>query len=362
MASAHTGHINKITLGGLIVTLGIIYGDIGTSPLYVMKAVVGTKVIDPAMIIGAMSLVFWTITLQTTIKYVVFTLRADNKGEGGIFSLYALIKKAKRKWLIFPAIIGGCCILGEGIITPPISVASAIEGLKLIPRFSQIHTIPIVIGIITVLFFIQQFGTKFIGRFFGPIMLVWFITLGVTGIMGLMGNLSVLKALNPYYGINLLVNYPGGFWLLGAVFLCTTGAEALYSDMGHCGRPNIRISWIFVKGMLVLNYMGQTAWLVSMEGKQLNGANPFYSIMPEWFLPIGIAIATVATVVASQALISGSFTLINEAMRLNFWPKVKIKYPTELKGQMYIASINWLLFSFSKSPLRWKLHMVSPLF
>ena len=345
MASAHNGHINKITLGGLIVTLGIIYGDIGTSPLYVMKAVVGTKVIDSAMIIGAMSLVFWTITLQTTIKYVVFTLRADNKGEGGIFSLYALIKKAKRKWLIFPAIIGGCCILGEGIITPPISVASAIEGLKLIPRFSQIHTIPIVIGIITILFFIQQFGTKFIGRFFGPIMLVWFITLGVTGIMGLMGNLSVLKALNPYYGINLLINYPGGFWLLGAVFLCTTGAEALYSDMGHCGRPNIRISWIFVKGMLVLNYMGQTAWLVSMEGKQLNGANPFYSIMPEWFLPIGIGIATVATVVASQALISGSFTLINEAMRLNFWPKVKIKYPTELKGQMYIASINWLLYA-----------------
>lgn len=344
MGSHHHDHINKITFGSLLVTLGIIYGDIGTSPLYVMSAVVGDKVINSEMIIGAMSLVIWTLTFQTTIKYVVFTLRADNKGEGGIFSLYALIKKAKRKWLIFPAIIGGCCILGEGIITPPISVASAVEGLKLIPRFSEIHTIPIVIAIITLLFFIQQFGTKFIGRFFGPVMLIWFLTLGVVGAIGLSQNLTVLKAFNPYYGINLLINYPDGFWLLGAVFLCTTGAEALYSDMGHCGRPNIRISWIFVKSMLVLNYMGQTAWLVSMEGKKLNGANPFYSIMPEWFLPVGIGIATIATIVASQALISGSFTLINEAMRLNFWPKVKIKYPTELKGQMYISSINWLLY------------------
>lgn len=344
MGHNHSSHFQKITFGGLLVTLGIIYGDIGTSPLYVMKAIVGDQPINADMIIGGMSLVFWTLTLQTTIKYVVFTLKADNKGEGGIFALYALIKKAKRKWLIFPAIIGGCCILGEGIITPPISVASAVEGLKLIPRFSSIHTIPIVIAIITGLFFIQQFGTKFIGRFFGPVMLVWFLTLGIMGLMGLSQNLTVLKALNPYYGINLLINYPGGFWLLGAVFLCTTGAEALYSDMGHCGRKNIRISWIFVKTMLVLNYMGQTAWLVSMDGKMLEGANPFYSIMPEWFLPIGIGIATVATVVASQALISGSFTLINEAMRLNFWPKVAIKYPTELKGQMYISSINWMLY------------------
>ncbi|MBL7917297.1 MAG: KUP/HAK/KT family potassium transporter, partial [Bacteroidia bacterium] len=190
----------------------------------------------------------------------------------------------------------------------------------------------------------QQFGTNFIGKYFGPVMLVWFLMLGTVGVMGLSHDYTVLKALNPYYGINLLINYPGAFWLLGAVFLCTTGAEALYSDMGHCGRKNIRISWVFVKAMLVLNYMGQTAWLVSMEGKTLNGSNPFYSIMPQWFLPIGIGIATVATVVASQALISGSFTLINEAMRLNFWPKVKIKYPTELKGQLYIPSINWLLY------------------
>lgn len=345
MGHNHHGHLSKITLGGLIVTLGIIYGDIGTSPLYVMKSIVGENAIDSTVIIGAMSLIFWTLTFQTTIKYVIFTLRADNKGEGGIFSLYALIKKAKRKWLIFPAIIGGCCILGEGIITPPISVASAIEGLTLIPRFSHIHTVPIVLAIITGLFFIQQFGTKFIGRFFGPVMLVYFLMLGIFGVIGLSKDITVLKALNPYYGVSLLIKYPGAFWLLGAVFLCTTGAEALYSDMGHCGRRNIRISWIFVKSMLVLNYLGQTSWLIEMEGHTLDGRIPFYSIMPEWFLPAGIAIATIATIVASQALISGSFTLINEAMRLNFWPKVKVKYPTELKGQLYITSINWLLYA-----------------
>lgn len=344
MGHAQHGQVQKLTLGGLIVTLGIIYGDIGTSPLYVMKAIVGESIIDNAMILGSMSLIFWTLTLQTTVKYVIFTLRADNKGEGGIFSLYALIKKAKRKWLIFPAIIGGCCILGEGIITPPISVASAIEGLKLMPQFSNLHTVPIVIAIISLLFFIQQFGTKFIGRFFGPVMLVYFVMLGFFGIIGLSSNWSVLKALNPYYGIALLIEHPGGFWLLGSVFLCTTGAEALYSDMGHCGRQNIRVSWTFVKTMLVLNYMGQSAWLLTQTGQQLNGRIPFYTIMPDWFLPIGIGIATVATVVASQALISGSFTLINEAMRLNFWPKVKIKYPTELKGQMFIPSINMLLY------------------
>lgn len=344
MSNHHVGQTSKITAAGLLVTLGIIYGDIGTSPLYVMSAIVGLKAIDASVIIGAMSLVFWTLTLQTTIKYVIFTLQADNKGEGGIFSLYTLVKKAKRKWLIFPAIIGGCCILGEGIITPPISVASAVEGLRLIPRFAEIPTIPIVIAIITGLFVIQQFGTKFIGKFFGPVMLIWFVTLGVMGIIGLSQNLTVLKALNPYYGINLLINHPGAFWLLGSVFLCTTGAEALYSDMGHCGRKNIRISWVFVKLMLVINYMGQTAWLLSNDGKTLDGRNPFYSIMPDWFLPIGIGIATVATVVASQALISGSFTLINEAMRLNFWPKVGIKYPSDEKGQMYIPSINWLLY------------------
>jgi KUP system potassium uptake protein len=344
MASQHQNQLNKVTLAGLIVTLGIIYGDIGTSPLYVMKAIVGKDVINSATIIGAMSLIFWTLTMQTTVKYVIFTLQADNKGEGGIFALYTLVKKARVQWLVFPAIIGGCCILGEGIITPPISVASAVEGLRMLPAFGHIQTVPIVIAIITFLFFIQQFGTKFIGKAFGPIMLSYFLMLGFFGFMALSENPSVLKALNPYYGIELLVMHPAAFWLLGAVFLCTTGAEALYSDMGHCGRKNIRISWIFVKLMLVFSYMGQTAWLLKHEGEKLDGRIPFYTIMPEWFLPVGVIVATVAAVVASQALISGSFTLINEAMRLNFWPKVKIKYPTDLKGQMYIPSINWLLY------------------
>ena len=309
-----------------------------------MKAICGEKIIDRDVILGGMSLVFWTLTLQTTIKYVIFTLQADNKGEGGIFALYTLIKRARVKWLIFPAIIGGCCILGEGIITPPISVASAIEGLRMIPSLKSLPTVPIIICIITILFLIQQFGTKFIGKAFGPVMLVWFLMLGFFGIVNLSSNLLVLKALNPYYGINLLIAHPGGFWVLGAVFLCTTGAEALYSDMGHCGRKNIRVSWIFVKLMLLLNYFGQSAWLISKEGTKLDGRNPFFSVMPDWFLPVGIIIATCATIVASQALISGSFTLINEAMRLNFWPKVKIKYPTELKGQMYIPAINWMLY------------------
>jgi KUP system potassium uptake protein len=338
-------HLNKITLGGLIVTLGIIYGDIGTSPLYVFRAIVGEGPINKVVVLGGMSLIFWTLTLQTTVKYVIFTLKADNKGEGGIFALYTLVKKARVKWLIFPAIIGGCCILGEGIITPPISVAAAVEGLRMLPAFAHIKTVPIILVIIFLLFFIQQFGTKFVGRFFGPLMLIWFATLTVFGIVGISHNPEVIKALNPYYGVKLLIDHPGGFWLLGAVFLCTTGAEALYSDMGHCGRQNIRMSWIFVKTALVLNYLGQTAWLLNSEGKELHGTNPFFAIMPEWFLPFGIIIATIAAVVASQALISGSFTLINEAMRLNFWPKVKVKYPTDLKGQLYVPAINWLLLA-----------------
>lgn len=344
MASQHQNQLNKITLAGLIVTLGIIYGDIGTSPLYVMKAIVGDKAINSHTIIGALSLVIWTITMQTTVKYVIFTLQADNKGEGGIFALFTMVKKARVKWLVFPAIIGGCCILGEGIITPPISVASAVEGLRMLPAFKDIQTVPIVIAIITFLFFIQQFGTKFLGKAFGPIMLTYFLMIGIFGLLSLGTDLSVLKAFNPFYGIELLLAHPGAFWLLGAVFLCTTGAEALYSDMGHCGKKNIRISWIFVKSMLLLNYTGQSAWLIQHDGEKLNGLIPFYTIMPHWFLPVGVGIATIAAVVASQALISGSFTLINEAMRLNFWPKVKIKYPTELKGQMYIPSINWLLY------------------
>jgi KUP system potassium uptake protein len=335
----HNPH-SKITAAGLLVTLGIIYGDIGTSPLYVLKAVIGNSLITDELILGGLSCIFWTLTLQTTIKYVWLTLRADNKGEGGIFSLYALVRKTKVKWLVFPAIIGGCALLADGLITPSISVASAIEGLQIVNP--DIPTIPIVIGIIFALFFIQQFGTNFVGKFFGPVMLVWFLMLSVLGSHQIWQNFSVLKAINPYYAINLLTVYKGGFWILGAVFLCTTGAEALYSDLGHCGKKNVRVSWTFVKISLLLNYFGQGAWLMQHQGTMLSD-NPFYAIMPRGFLIIGIIIATLAAIVASQALISGSFTLVNEAMRLNFGPKLKIVYPTDLRGQVYIPTVNWML-------------------
>ncbi len=346
MSIGHKDLHSKLTLGGLLISLGIIYGDIGTSPLYVMKAIMGHHVINADIALGGLSCVFWTLTLQTTLKYVMITLGADNHGEGGIFALYALVKKTKIKWLIVPAIIGGSALLADGIITPPISVSSAVEGIRTF--YPKINTIPIVIGILLVLFTIQQFGTKLVGKFFAPLMLIWFSMLGILGFIQVIQHPEVLKAINPYYAYHLLSIHPEGFFVLGLVFLCTTGAEALYSDMGHCGRKNIRISWIFVKFTLLLNYFGQAAFIIQHEGETLQNlggnGNPFYLIMADWFKPFGIVIATLAAVIASQALISGSFTLINEAMRLNFWPKVKIKYPTELKGQLYIPSINWLLF------------------
>ena len=346
MSSSNHGHVSKVTMAGLIVTLGIIYGDIGTSPLYVMSAIIGKSVIDIDIVKGGISCIFWTLTLQTTVKYVILTLQADNKGEGGIFSLYTLVKRTKFKWLLVPAIIGGSALLADGIITPPISVSSAIEGLKVYN--AELNTVPIVIGILCGLFFIQQFGTSFIGKFFGPMMMVWFLMLAVLGVYQMSHNWAILSSLNPYYAYHLLQIHPSGYLILGAVFLCTTGAEALYSDLGHCGKQNIRISWIFVKTTLVLNYFGQGAWLIAHQGQTLDSfksSNPFYAIMPEGFLPYGIIIATMAAVIASQALISGSFSLINEAMRLNLWPKVRVKYPSVLKGQLYIPSINWLLLA-----------------
>ncbi len=337
-------HNNAISAAGLLITLGIIFGDIGTSPLYVMKAIIGEgQIITSEVVLGGLSCIFWTLTLQTTIKYIIIVLKADNKGEGGIFTLFALVRRIKIKWLYIPAIIGGSTLLADGMITPPISVASAVEGLRVLNE--DIPTIPIVIFILASLFIIQQFGTKFVGKFFGPVMLVWFSMLAILGINQITENIWVFKAINPVYGYKLLVLHPGGFWILGAVFLCTTGAEALYSDMGHCGRNNIRTAWIFVKATLLLNYFGQGAWLLNNEGLNLADINPFYAIMPPWFLVIGVIIATFAAIIASQAMISGSFTLINEAIRLNFWPKVKVKFPTDLKGQIYIPSVNWILFA-----------------
>ena len=346
-------HINKVTTAGLLIALGIIYGDIGTSPLYVLNAIVKGRSISEELILGSLSCIFWTLTLQTTVKYVILTLNADNKGEGGIFSLYALVRRRK-KWLVIPAMIGGAALLADGIITPPISVTSAIEGLQQLPALHDITTktiVIIVISVISFLFVLQQFGTASIGKMFGPIMGVWFTMLALLGFSHLSDDWGILKSLSPHYAIELLTTYPKGFWLLGAVFLCTTGAEALYSDLGHCGKGNIRYSWVFVKICLILNYLGQGAWLLANYKDQMvpialfdNGFNPFYGIMPQWFKLIGIIIATVAAIIASQALISGSFTLIAEAMRLNLWPKMKINYPTEEKGQLYIPGISLLLF------------------
>ena len=345
--------INKVTVASLLIALGIIYGDIGTSPLYVLNAITNGRTIDERLILGSLSCIIWTLTLQTTLKYVVLTLKADNRGEGGIFSLYALVRRQKR-WLVLPAMLGGAALLADGMITPPISVTSSIEGLRNIKGLGHIEDstiVYIVIAIISVLFFLQQFGTASIGKMFGPIMMCWFCMLAVLGATHLVDDLHIFKAFSPYYAIDLLSNYHKGFWILGAVFLCTTGAEALYSDLGHCGRANIRYSWIFVKSCLILNYLGQGAYLLAnysnkqiTEGMISSGFNPFYKIMPDWFVIPGILIATAAAIIASQALISGSFTLISEAMRLNLWPKLKINYPTEERGQLYIPGINMLLF------------------
>ena len=337
-------NMDKATAAGMLVAMGIIYGDIGTSPLYVMQSIIEKDVIDERTVLGALSCIFWTLTLQTSLKYVILILRADNRGEGGILALFALVRR-HAKWLTVPAIIGAATLLADGVITPPISVAGAVEGLLMI--YPDLKTVPIVIAIITGLFMFQIFGTKIIGRAFGPVMLVWFGMLAFFGVYWISQDWTIFRAISPYYGYEMLTNpHSGtsGFWLLGAVFLCTTGAEALYSDLGHCGRGNIRISWIFVKTALLLQYFGQGAWLLAHNGELLNGRKPFFQLMPEWFLIYGIVIATAAAVIASQALISGSFTLVSEAIRLNFWPKVRLHYPSDQKGQLYVPSMNIFLW------------------
>lgn len=334
---------DRVTFASLLVALGIIYGDIGTSPLYVLKAIVGNKPIDEVLVFGGVSCIFWTLVLQTSIKYIWLTLKADNQGEGGIFSLYALVRRYGKN-LAIPTILGATTLLADGIITPPISVASAIEGLTAVKGLENLSTVPIVIVILSILFFFQRFGTEKVGRTFGPVMVVWFTMLFTLGFIQILHFPSVVKGLNPYYAYQLLAKYPHGFWLLGAVFLATTGAEALYSDLGHCGRKNIRITWALVKTCLMVNYIGQAAWLMHQGEPTLNGRNPFFEIMPHWFLLIGIGIATAAAIIASQALISGSYTLISEAMNLNFWPRVAVRQPTENKGQIYIPSVNTILW------------------
>ncbi len=333
-------NVSQLSLASVVMTLGLVYGDIGTSPLYVLKAIVGDEAITEELIFGGLSCIFWTLSTITSFKYVYLTLQADNRGEGGILSLYALVRR-KWKWLIFPAILGAASLLADGIITPAISVSAAIEGLRVLSP--DVPTIPLVLIILVLLFSFQKVGTKILGSSFGIGMLVWFSMLSILGCVTLLEYPRILLSINPLYGYNLLVNHPQGFWLLGAVFLCTTGAEAVYSDLGHCGKSNIRISWMFVKIALVLNYLGQGAWLMLHAGEKLDGRNPFFEIMPAWFLVPGIIISTVATIIASQALISGSFTIASEAVALNLLPKLKIKYPTDIKGQCYVPLINYFL-------------------
>ncbi|MBX2916096.1 MAG: KUP/HAK/KT family potassium transporter [Cyclobacteriaceae bacterium] len=336
--------LQKASAAGVLVAMGIIYGDIGTSPIYTLRFIVGEHIITRDLIFGGLSCVFWTLTLITTLKYVYLALNADNKGEGGIFALYALVRRYKANWVIFPAIIGCCTLIADGFITPAISVTSAIEGLRsLNPEISQQTILTIVIAILLALFLFQQFGSSVVGKTFGPVMLIWFLFIGAIGLYQLAGNVEVLRALNPVYAYELLVKYPGGFWILGAVFLCTTGAEAMYSDLGHCGKSNIRIGWVFVKVCLLLSYFGQGAWLLAREGTTLDEAIPFFEIMPQSILFVGVILATFATIIASQALISGTFTLVNEAMKLKLWPATRVRYPSTVKGQIYIPAINWIL-------------------
>ena len=348
---------NKLTVGGLLITLGIIYGDIGTSPLYVMKAIIGTEKISEALVYGGVSCVFWTLMIVTTFKYVYLALNADNRGEGGIFALYALVRRYKSKWIIYPAIIGCAALIADGFLTPPVSVSSAVEGLaNLDGRWGidwvHIDTLPIVLTILIGLFVVQQFGTNAVGKAFGPIMMIWFGMIGALGLVKIIEYPSVIKALNPMYAIDLIFNYRGelnglhGFWLLGSVFLCTTGGEALYSDLGHCGKQNIRVSWGGVFVSLMLCYLGQAALLMRhFNGQVFEGKSTFYALMSDDFLPFGIVIATLSAIIASQALITGCFTLVNEAMKLKLWPNLKVSYPTQLKGQIYIPSINWFLLA-----------------
>ena len=341
MAEPHPG-IKKLSVAGMIITLGIVFGDLGTSPLYTMRAIIhgGSGNVNELLIFGGLSCIFWTLTLSTTIKYVIITLRADNNGEGGIFALFALMKE-KSTWAAILTMIGGAALLADGVLMPSITVTSSIEGLRLINP--AIHVVPIVLIILAVLFFIQQFGTNFVGSSFGPIMVIWFTTLGILGFSQLILHPDILRAVNPAYAWQFLSEYPGGFILLGAVFLCTTGAEALYADLGHVGRTNIRVTWIFVKIALLLNYFGQGAWLM-MHFETGNYENPFFEIMPAWFLIPGVILSTGAAIIASQAIISGSFTLLSEAVSLNFWPKVRVLHPTYVRGQVYLPFVNWFLW------------------
>jgi KUP system potassium uptake protein len=344
MGDSSNKYLTPLSAAGVLISFGIIYGDIGTSPIYTFRFIVGTHPITQDLIFGGLSCIFWTLTLITTGKYVYLALSADNKGEGGIFALYALVRRYKASWVIYPAMIGCCTLIADGFITPAISVTSAIEGLRAIdPDISNYTIIMIVVIILVGLFVFQQFGSGVIGKAFGPIMLLWFAYIGVIGFTNLIHRPEILNALNPAHAIKFLTMYPRGFWILGAVFLCTTGAEAMYSDLGHCGKGNIRVGWSVVMFCLMLSYLGQGAWLLDHQGEYLEGKIPFFEIMPYNLVIFGIVLATMATIIASQALISGTFTLVNEAMKLKLWPSTRVRYPSQVKGQIYVPAINWIL-------------------
>ncbi|WP_195270031.1 KUP/HAK/KT family potassium transporter [Eubacterium sp. 1001713B170207_170306_E7] len=348
-----------VSLGAAIVALGVVYGDIGTSPMYVMKSIIagngGLNTLDDNLILGALSLVIWTVTLLTTIKYVMIALRADNHGEGGIFSLYSLIKKYKA-WLIIPAMVGGAALLADGILTPAVTVTTAIEGLRSLPFVycflgdGQSRIVMITLAIIAVLFFVQRAGTKSIGKSFGPVMTVWFLFLAISGIVSMAGNWEILRAFNPLRGAAILFSPDNraGVMILGSVFLATTGAEALYSDIGHVGRGNVYASWPFVKVCLILNYLGQGAWLMANKNNTalsaLTDLNPFFQMLPDNIRIFGVLLSTLAAVIASQALITGTFTLVSEAIRLDLMPHMRITYPSETKGQLYIPLVNLIMW------------------
>ena len=347
------------SLGMVLVTLGVVYGDIGTSPMYTLKSIVsnngGLATVSEDMILGALSLVIWTMTLVTTVKYVVIAMRADNHNEGGIFALYSLVRRCA-KWLILPAMVGGAALLADGILTPAVTVTTAIEGLRSIPvghallGDGQGRVVAITIAIICVLFVVQRAGTSSIGKLFGPVMTFWFLFLGGAGLVNMLGNPGILRALDPVRGIMFLfspVNH-SGIMVLGFVFLATTGAEALYSDMGHVGKANIYASWPLVKACLILNYMGQGAWLIANAGdptlQAMESLNPFYQMLPEPMRPFAIVLSAVAAIIASQALITGSFTLVSEATRLDLLPHLQIHYPSDTKGQLYIPLVNSVMW------------------
>ncbi|HEK9998554.1 KUP/HAK/KT family potassium transporter [Streptococcus equi] len=354
MSDAHHDAFDKATKAGFIIALGIVYGDIGTSPLYTMQSLVdnqgGLSQVSEAFILGSVSLIIWTLTLVTTIKYVLIALKADNHHEGGIFSLFTLVRRMSR-WLIIPAMLGGATLLSDGALTPAVTVTSAIEGLKAVPELSSIYqnqtnVILTTLLILMVLFGLQRFGTGVIGKLFGPVMLVWFSVLGISGLLNSLQHLEILKAINPYYALHLLVSPENhrGIFILGSIFLATTGAEALYSDLGHVGRGNIYASWPFVKVCIILSYCGQAAWILAHKDSGI-ALNPFFASVPEGLRVYLVILATLAAIIASQALISGSFTLVSEAMRLKIFPLFKITYPGANLGQLYIPVINWSLFA-----------------